>query len=828
MVPAEKLAASRRPFRQGFVVLLALALFLFGSAYVVFANVAQIHKHREQALTLAKSASVYLPAAWIKTLDANESDLSKDTYLLLKDGLIRLKTLNPNIAFTYLLTQINAQYYFMADSEKPESPGYSPPGQRYDEAPDIYKSSFASGTAVITDPVTSRRGKRVSVLVPIQDPADGRTIAMLGMDYDVSTWSAIVSEHVLNAAAVIGLTFLMVALLYSMYRRGKEREQLIRKLDDSEALFRTVFDQAPFGIAIVDDYHDVSSMNAMFGKIMGRTQKELNQLLWSDITHEGDLAEESLLFDQFEAGQTDGYSMEKRYIRPDNSSIWVQTVLVRLKLSSRQEQKHLCILYDIQERKQAQEALRESERSKSVLLSHLPGMAYRCLNDNDWTMLFVSEGCLALTGYSPESLLYNRNLTFNDLIDPKYHELLRGEWDRRLAHKETFRCEYQIITAGGEHKWVLEMGQGIYDDHGQVEALEGIVIDITESKRQLSQIQHLNNHDFLTGIYSRKYFEQAKRQLDTRENLPLSIIIADINGIRMLNNAFGYEQGDMVIAQIADILKRCCRENDIVARTGGDEFGILLPTTNQEESYRIVQRMKKTCEEADFGKLGQSVRISLSLGCGTKAGDEENIDAIEREAEENLHKNKILEQKSYHNAMLTSIMATMNARSQETEEHALRLVSLSRMVGTHLALPQKSLDDLQLLAMLHDIGKVGIDDRILNKPGKLSEEEWIIMKKHPEIGYRIANSLPELASIGEYILTHHERWDGKGYPKGLKGEEIPLPSRILAVVDAYDAMTEERVYRKKRSQEEAMEEIMNHSGTQFDPAIVEIFAHCMR
>jgi HD-GYP domain-containing protein (c-di-GMP phosphodiesterase class II) len=130
--------------------------------------------------------------------------------------------------------------------------------------------------------------------------------------------------------------------------------------------------------------------------------------------------------------------------------------------------------------------------------------------------------------------------------------------------------------------------------------------------------------------------------------------------------------------------------------------------------------------------------------------------------------------------------------------------------------------------MLHDIGKIGIDDRILNKPGKLSEEEWVIMKKHPEIGYRIAISLPELSSVAEYILTHHERWDGKGYPKGLIGEEIPLLSRILAVADAYDAITEERVYRKKRSREEALEEIMNHSGTQFDPAIVEIFAHCMR
>ena len=643
-----------------------------------------------------------------------------------------------------------------------------------------------------------------------------------------AVYIAFTSASQIHTVVMIGLTLLLLAMLYAMHRRSRERELLIHKLNDSEAMFRAVFEQAPFGVAIVRDYHALSGVNAMFQKILDRPESELAGLSWADITHADDLQEELALFDQFKAGETDGYTMEKRFIRPDGSVIWVQSVVARLDMSDVQAQTHLCILHDIMARKQAQEALRESERSKSVLLSHLPGMAYRCLDDPDWTMQFVSEGCFALTGYLPGSLLGNRDLSFNDLIHPDYREQLRKEWDRILALRLPFRHEYEIITAAGEYKWVLEMGQGIYNAQGDVEALEGIVIDITESKRQLAQIQHMNNHDFLTGAYSRKYFEEAKHRLDAEGCYPLSIIIADINGIRMLNNAFGYELGDRVIAQIAKILQRCCREGDILSRTGGDEFGILLPHTDQEESYRLVQQMKQACESADLRGVNDSVHISLSLGCGTKAAPEESIDSIEREAEENLHKNKILEQKSYHNAMLTSIMATMNVRSQETEEHAQRLVALSRMIGSHLALPQQSLDDLQLFAMLHDIGKVGIDDRILNKPGKLSEEEWIIMKRHPEIGYRIAISLPELSSIAEYILTHHERWDGMGYPKGLMGEEIPLLSRILAVADAYDAMTEERVYRKKRSKAEAMEEIMNNSGTQFDPAIVEIFAHCMR
>ncbi len=828
MMPGGKSAGVRRPFRQGLVVLVIFGLFLCGAAYIAYTNISQVGQFKNHSLNLAKSAEVFLRPELIKALDVNASDLDKDAYRQLKDGLIRLKALRTDVVFTYLYTQKDSDIYFLADSEPPDSKGYSPPGQPFGEATEADQRIFEDGEAFVTQPTADRWGTWISALIPVKDPLTGQVIAVLGMDYDAGKWTAAIAGQIIEAVALIGLTFLLLAALYRMYAKSREREQLIRRLNDSESLFRTVFEQAPFGVAIIDNYHAVSGMNAMFAKILGRTEQELHEWHWEDITHAGDLKEELTLYNRFKAGETDGYAMEKRFIGPDGLCIWAQIVVARLHMSDDTAKHHVCILHDIQDSKQTQEALKESERSKSVLLSHLPGMAYRCLNDKDWTMLFVSEGCLALTGHPPESLLYNRNLSYNDLILPEYRESLRSEWTRLLALKAPFRYEYEIITAAGERKWVLEMGQGIFSPQGGVEALEGIVVDITGSKRQLAQIQHMNEHDVLTGLYSRRYYEEARRRMDAEGCLPLSIIIADINGIRMLNNAFGYEKVDRVIAQVAKMMQECCREGDILARTGGDEFGVLLPYTDQEESYRLARHMKRACESADLSGLGESVHISLSLGCSTKAAPEDNIDSVEREAEENLFKNKILEQKSYHNAMLTSIMATMNARSQETEEHAQRLVDLSRRVGNRLGLAQKSLDDLQLFAMLHDIGKVGIDDRILNKPGKLSEEEWAIMKKHPEIGYRIAISLPELSSVAEYILTHHERWDGRGYPKGLKGEEIPLLSRILAIVDAYDAMTQERVYRKKRSKAEAMEEIMDNAGTQFDPAIVEIFAHCMR
>ena len=188
-----------------------------------------------------------------------------------------------------------------------------------------------------------------------------------------------------------------------------------------------------------------------------------------------------------------------------------------------------------------------------------------------------------------------------------------------------------------------------------------------------------------------------------------------------------------------------------------------------------------------------------------------------------MYRDKLLQSRSLHSSIISSMKTTLFEKSQETEEHAQRMIKLSRAIGKKMKLKDEQLNELELLSSLHDIGKIGIPDAILNKPGKLTKEEWVEMKKHPSVGYRIAKSSHELASISEYILYHHERWDGKGYPNGLKEEEIPLLSRILAVGDAYDAMTEDRSYRKAMTKEAAIEEIRTNMGKQFDPNITQIF-----
>jgi diguanylate cyclase (GGDEF)-like protein/PAS domain S-box-containing protein len=395
---------------------------------------------------------------------------------------------------------------------------------------------------------------------------------------------------------------------------------------------------------------------------------------------------------------------------------------------------------DVTEQKSVLADLHESERSRSVLLSHIPGIAYRCDYDKDWTMKFLSEGCKALTGYEPNELINNGRLSYNELICPEYREAIWEEWKRVVDEKKSFRYEYEITTAGRERKWVLEMGQPIFGTNGAVEALEGIIIDITESKRYYSRIQHMNNHDALTGLFNRKYYEQAKQRMEEGDCLPLAVITADINGVRLVNDAFGHAAGDRIIMKTAELIKDCCREGDLLARTGGDEFSILLPKTDQDEAYSIINAIKDACATFNASIDDKAGTINLSLGFAVKQSVEQSIDDVLIEAEEFLYSRKLLERESHHNAILSSVMATMYARSHETEAHAERIAKISIMIAERINLPQKNLDNLQLLSILHDIGKVGIDDRILNKPGKLTEEEWGVMRKHPEIGYRMNSS----------------------------------------------------------------------------------------
>lgn len=634
----------------------------------------------------------------------------------------------------------------------------------------------------------------------------------------------IIFQLILNLIMLVMLSitaYLAVKNNKAFLSEKNKLTQFNLKLAEKEEVFRTLFEQSPFGITFGNIYEDIIDVNNMFEKIVGRTREELLKLKWSDITHPEDIEKDRELFHKLMENQSNGYSIRKRYIRPDNSIVWVNLTVAPLKIESRPDLCNICIIEDITSKIEAENSLNESERSMTMLLSNLPGMAYQCSFDRNWTMKYVSEGCFDLTGYNADSLLFNKDISFNEIILPEYREMLWNKWNNALSKRDIFQEEYEICTANGKKKWVYEQGRGIYDNNGNVIELEGLIIDISLQKNREEEILYLTYHDVMTGLYNRRYYEDIKYSFDEEKYYPLSVIIGDINGLKLINSALGHGVGDKLILRVADILRSCIRKTDVLSRIGGDEFSILMPNTTYERANEILTDISNKCEA--FSAEKAEYHLSFSLGLATKKDKTQSMNEIIKMAEDSMFRQKLLQNKSLHSAIISSMKNSLYEKSQETEEHALRLIEISKAFGKKLNLVKEQLTDLELLSTLHDIGKIGITDNILNKPGKLTDEEWKEMKKHPEVGYRIAMSTPELKQIADYILNHHEWWDGNGYPYGRKGEEIPLLSRIILIADAYDAMTSDRPYRKAMTKVEALEEIRKNAGTQFDPVLAELF-----
>ncbi len=342
---------------------------------------------------------------------------------------------------------------------------------------------------------------------------------------------------------------------------------------------------------------------------------------------------------------------------------------------------------------------------------------------------------------------------------------------------------------------------------------------IAGRKQSEAKIRYISFHDALTGLYNRAFMEEEIQRLDTERQMPVSVIMADLNGLKLVNDTYGHGVGDKMLKAVAGILKRSCRQEDIVARWGGDEFVILLPQTPAKQAGDVCRRIKEKCSSVYI----EDVPIALALGVAVnKDRSSDLMDALKR-AEDSMYKQKLMDSKSTKNAVLKALLKTLRAKSFETEEHACRMQMIALDFGEKLGLPDSELNRLSLLITLHDIGKINIPEEILIKAEPLREEEWEILKKHPETGFRITRSTEEFAHVSEDILSHHEHWDGSGYPRGLKGEQIPFLARVTAIIDAYEVMTHGRPYKRKLSQEEAVAEIKKHAGTQFDPGLVKLF-----
>jgi len=449
-----------------------------------------------------------------------------------------------------------------------------------------------------------------------------------------------------------------------------------------------------------------------------------------------------------------------------------------------------------------------------TLIDNIPDYIY--IKDSKSRFIMVNKAMADFLGSKPDDFIGKTDF---DFYPKKVAKRCFEDENKVIKNKEPIIGMVEMVVSSGKEFWVSSSKIPWYDRNGKIMGTMGISRDITEIKHAEEKIEYLSFHDRLTGLYNRAYFEEELKRLDTERQLPVTIVMGDLNGLKLINDAYGHAKGDILLKRIADILKESFRREDIISRWGGDEFISILPKTSKDDAKNIVKRIKELCSE----KSTTDIPLSISLGISTKKNRSESIDDILKKAEDRMYKNKISDSASINDSLVLSLKENLKKGDYRSETRIRKMEEYALLIGKKLKLSSLKLEELSLLLNLHNIGKLALVDEIMAKKGRLTKEEWKIIKELPEIGYRIAESSPKLKSIAEPILSHHEWYNGQGYPRGIKGDEIPILSRISFLVNSYEAMTNDRPYRKKLTKKEAIEEIRRCCGTQFDPKVVDVF-----
>jgi diguanylate cyclase (GGDEF)-like protein/PAS domain S-box-containing protein len=441
--------------------------------------------------------------------------------------------------------------------------------------------------------------------------------------------------------------------------------------------------------------------------------------------------------------------------------------------------------------------------------------------DKDSKIKFMNPVAQEMTGWQLKDALNEQLETVFIIFDEARNETAMSLADSVFETEDTIKSinNLLLIRKDGGTLDIKVTAAPIKDQNGTIFGCVLAIGDITENKKKQKHIEYLSYRDTLTGAFNRRFYDMKMKELELKENFTASIVNIDVNGLKLINDAFGHEYGDSLLIKVAECIEKSIRTEDMLCRIGGDEFVVLLPNTGSNDVMSIITRIQTTVEKESI----ENIPVSISSGWATKQQKNEKMESVFKRAEDMMYHIKSAENKSQRYQTIQIIMKTLFEKNPREEAHSRRVSDLCLRIGKHMEMNSSEIKNLQTGGLLHDIGKIGIANNYLEKAGTLNEEEWFEIKKHSQISHNILSSVNDYGPLADIVLYHHERWDGKGYPSGLIGEEIPLESRIIALADAFDIITSDTPHSRGVEETVALEIIQSEAGKQFDPNIVKIF-----
>ena len=610
--------------------------------------------------------------------------------------------------------------------------------------------------------------------------------------------------------------------IYVIFEDITDLRKKQRQLQKNRERLQTTLQSIGDGVISTDIEGKVERMNPVAEALTGWSPEEARGEPLTEVfnivnSHTGEPVENPVN-EVLNSGRTVGLANHTMLIARDGSEYQIADSAAPIRDKEGELSGCVLIFRDVTEEYRMKEELRKREEKYHAMIDNCFEMIY--LHDLQGNIIEVNQAVLDKMDYSSEKI---EDMTVFDLHPSETgtydRDKIIEQWkswdvgDRILLERKHLRADGSSIPVE------ISTGKVKFADD---EYLIAFVRNISQRRRREKELEYLSRCDSLTDLYNRYHMEEKLKSLNEDE-LPASLLMIDINGLKTINDTYGHEKGDELLVKTSRLLRKISRKEDVLARWAGDEFVILQPNTELDEARELRRKIENKVREIET-----DIPVSLAIGISCKTETDENIFTSLHEAEDSMDYYKLTSEKSARNKLLSNLLSTLGAKSDETREHAVRMSEYATQLGRRIDLNQDKMNKLTLLATLHDIGKVTISEEILTRPGELNEEEWEIIRDHPRKGYSIASSTDEFSTVAEGILYHHERWDGQGYPQGLSGKEIPLLARIISIVDAFDVMTNGRPYKEPLSEEEALKEIEDCAGTQFDPVLARKFVEMRR